>query len=94
MAKGLPMTRRQLLSMIGYAAGASVMYQSMTSLGYAAESPYRGAVKLQGKPTEGSTVVVLGAGLAGMVAALELRDAGYKVKVLEYQDRAGGRNWS
>lgn len=53
MAKGLPMTRRQLLSMIGYAAGASVMYQSMTSLGYAAESPYRGAVKLQGKPAKG-----------------------------------------
>lgn len=94
MAKGFPMTRRQLLSMIGYAAGASVMYQSMTSLGYAAESPYRGAVKLEGKPKEGSSVIVLGAGLAGMVAALELRDAGYKVKILEYQDRAGGRNWS
>ncbi len=94
MAKGLPMTRRQLLSMIGYAAGASVMYQSMTSLGYAAESPYRSGKKLQGAPKKGSSVVVLGAGLAGMVAALELRDAGYKVKILEYQDRAGGRNWS
>jgi monoamine oxidase len=29
-----------------------------------------------------------------MVAALELRKAGYKVQVLEYQSRAGGRCWS
>lgn len=94
MAKGLPMTRRQLLSMIGYAAGASVMYQSMTSLGYAAESSYTGPVQLKGKPKKGTSVVVLGAGLAGMVAALELRNAGYDVKILEYQNRAGGRNIS
>ena len=39
-------------------------------------------------------VLVLGAGLAGMVAALELRNAGYKVQVLEYNNRPGGRNWS
>lgn len=29
-----------------------------------------------------------------MTAALELRNAGYKVKMLEFQDRAGGRNGS
>ena len=29
-----------------------------------------------------------------MVAAYELRKAGYKVQILEYQDRPGGRNWS
>jgi monoamine oxidase len=39
-------------------------------------------------------VVILGAGLAGMVAALELRNAGYKVKILEYREKVGGRNWS
>ena len=27
-------------------------------------------------------------------AALELRDAGYRVQVLEYNSRAGGRNWT
>ncbi|MFX8731536.1 FAD-dependent oxidoreductase, partial [Acinetobacter baumannii] len=37
---------------------------------------------------------MLGAGLAGMVAAYELSKAGYKVQVLEYQDRPGGRNYS
>ncbi len=38
--------------------------------------------------------MVLGAGLAGLTAAYELRNAGYQVKVLEYQDRVGGRCWT
>lgn len=29
-----------------------------------------------------------------MTAALELRQAGYKVQILEYNNRPGGRNWS
>ncbi len=39
-------------------------------------------------------MLVLGAGLAGLTAALELSRAGYKVQVLEYQHKAGGRNIS
>jgi monoamine oxidase len=39
-------------------------------------------------------VLVLGAGIAGMVSAFELRKAGYSVQVLEYNSRPGGRNWS
>ena len=39
-------------------------------------------------------MLVLGAGLAGMTAALELRAAGYKVQVLEFNSRPGGRNWT
>ena len=85
--------RRDLLSLIGAAAGGAAMYQAMTSLGFAAESPYRGPIKLEGDP-EGASVVVLGAGLAGMTAAFELRRAGYKVEILEYNRRPGGRNWT
>ena len=88
-----PVRRRDLLAMIGTAAGSSVMYQAMTSLGLAAESTYRGPIKLEGDP-KGASVLILGAGLAGLVAALELRQAGYRVEVLEYADRAGGRCWS
>ena len=76
------MSRRQLLGMIGATAGASAMYHAMSSLGFAAESPYRGPIDLQGAP-RGASVVVLGAGIAGMTAAYELRNAGYKVQVLE-----------
>ena len=65
------------------------MYQAMTSLGFAAESNYNGPPKLDGA-MKGASVLVLGAGLAGMAAALELRNAGYAVQVIEFSHRAGG----
>lgn len=86
-------TRRDLLRLIGAGAGASAMYHAMSSLGLAAESPYRGPVDLQGAPA-GASVLILGAGMAGMSAAYELRNAGYRVQVLEYNSRPGGRNWT
>ncbi|MCM3880279.1 MAG: FAD-dependent oxidoreductase [Vicinamibacterales bacterium] len=87
------MRRRELLKFIGATAGSSVMYQVMATLGLAASSTYEGPIRLDGDP-RGASVLILGAGLAGMVAALELRKAGYKVQILEYQNRAGGRCWS
>jgi monoamine oxidase len=87
------LSRRNLLSLIGVAAGSAAMYEAMTSLGLAGESGYEGRIKLEGNP-KGASVLVLGAGLAGMTAALELRQAGYNVQVLEFNDRAGGRNWT
>src|ERR1700693_4503714 len=87
------LSRRDLLRMIGVTAGGAAMYQAMSSLGFAADSPYRGPIDLQGTP-KGASVLILGAGMAGMTAAYELRNAGYEVQVLEYNTRAGGRNWS
>jgi len=87
------MRRRDLLSLIGTIAGSGAMYQAMTSLGLAADSGYKGPIKLQGDVRQAS-VLVLGAGLAGMTAALELRKAGYRVQVLEFNGRPGGRNWT
>jgi monoamine oxidase len=86
-------TRRELLRMIGLAAGGAAMYQAMTALGYAAESPRKGPIDLSGAP-RGASVLILGAGIAGMTAAYELRNAGYRVEVLEYNARPGGRNWT
>src|ERR1700731_2002690 len=90
---GTSISRRRLLSMIGRAAGSTAMYQAMHSLGFAAESSFRDPVQLSAAP-KGASVLVLGAGMAGLVAAYELRNAGYRVQVLEYNARAGGRNWS
>ncbi|WP_353229494.1 flavin monoamine oxidase family protein [Novosphingobium sp.] len=88
-----PPTRRQLLTMIGKAGGAAALYQAMTVLGHAADSQFTGPPTLSGaKP--GASVLVLGAGLAGMVAAYELTKAGYKVQILEFQGRSGGRNYT
>lgn len=87
------MTRRQLLTRIGMTAGGAMMYQAMSSLGMAAESNFKGPLQLDGDP-KGASVLILGAGLAGMSAAFELRKAGYRVQLLEYNDRPDGRNWT
>jgi monoamine oxidase len=86
-------SRRDLLALIGTLAGSTAMYHAMTSLGFASDSPYKGPIKLGGD-VHGASVLILGAGLAGMTAALELRKAGYKVQVLEFNSRPGGRNWT
>jgi len=88
-----PMSRRALLSLIGNVAGSSVMYQAMTELAFAGTSGFTGPIALSGEP-RGASVLILGAGLAGLCAAYELRKAGYEVRVLEYNDRPGGRTWS
>ena len=90
---GAAPSRRSLLSMIGVVAGSAAMYHAMTELGYAEGSTFAGSIKLS-PPPAGTSVLILGAGVAGMVAAMELRDAGYRVRVLEYNGRPGGRNWS
>jgi monoamine oxidase len=86
-------TRRELLSAIALVGGTAALYQAMTTMGHAAETQFHGPPDLSGA-RQGSTVLVLGAGLAGMVAAYEMSKAGYSVRILEYQPRAGGRNWS
>src|SRR6202171_3602289 len=86
-------SRRDLLSLIGAVSGSAAMYHAMTSLGFAADSGYKGPIRLDGDP-KGASVLILGAGLAGMTAALELRKAGYNVQILEFNSRAGGGNWT
>src|SRR5262249_49151478 len=83
----------KLFQLVGASLGGAGAYQVMTRLGFASESPYRGQLTLDGDP-KGASVVILGAGLAGMTAAIELERAGYKISVLEYNLRPGGGNWT
>ncbi|MBU0555487.1 MAG: NAD(P)/FAD-dependent oxidoreductase [Alphaproteobacteria bacterium] len=89
----LRMSKRDLLALIGTSAGASAMYMAMSSFGQAQASTFKGPIKLDGD-AKGASVLILGAGVAGMTAALELSRAGYKVQVLEYNNRVGGRAWT
>jgi monoamine oxidase len=43
---------------------------------------------------QSETIVVIGAGVAGLSAARELKAVGYQVTVLEARDRIGGRVWT
>lgn len=45
-------------------------------------------------PEAAGSVVVIGAGCAGLAAARQLRAAGYKVAVVEGRQRPGGRVWT
>ncbi|WP_326595780.1 flavin monoamine oxidase family protein [Streptomyces sp. NBC_01803] len=94
-------SRRDFLRSVGVAGGAGVLYSTMGALGLApvpeahAEAyspPRRGDFTLSGRTSK--KVVILGAGIAGLATAYELRKAGYDCRVLEAKDRPGGRNWT
>jgi len=58
---------------------------------HGAAPKFAGAEAGSGK---GTNVAVLGGGIAGLVAAYELRSLGYECTVLEARERPGGRNWT
>ena len=69
-------------AVLGAAAGAAVLAAAPVARAYATPRPDHGARR---------RVVILGAGLAGMTTALDLRAAGWDVVVLEARERVGGR---
>lgn len=91
----MTLTRRRLLEQIGAAGGAGAAYIAMEALGLAVATP-AGAENFQlpRSSGDGRSVVILGAGIAGLVSAYELQRAGYRVTVLEARDRIGGRVWT
>lgn len=87
------LTRRRLIKMVGGGAGSAAAYATMQAMGLmAAPAAYAGTPDLATGSGQGRSVTILGAGIAGMVAAYELAKAGYDVTVLEATGRAGGRN--
>jgi monoamine oxidase len=91
----MSITRRELLHRIGHAGGFSAAYLAMQALGLLpAALAYSGPPRLPAGSGAGISVVILGAGLAGMTACHELRKAGYTCTVLEARRRVGGRTWT
>jgi len=91
----MALTRRALLEQIGRVGGVGAAYMAMETLGLAMPTP-AGAENfaLPKSSGAGRSVVILGAGIAGLVSAYELQKAGYRVTVLEARDRIGGRVWT
>lgn len=91
----MTLTRRRLLEQIGAVGGAGTAYMAMEALGLAIPTP-AGAenFNLPKSSGNGRSVVILGAGIAGLVAAYELSQAGYRVTVIEARNRIGGRSWT
>ncbi|MGC4081440.1 MAG: FAD-dependent oxidoreductase [Vicinamibacterales bacterium] len=85
-------TRRRFLEQLGMVGGSSLVMTAMNSwnlmAGSAQERP-----QLTGRPTK-NKVIVLGAGVSGLVTAYELGKLGYDVRVIEARERVGGLNWS
>jgi monoamine oxidase len=89
------MTRRELISRAGKAGGYSAAFVVMRSIGLLAEPPADAApFDVPANTGRGTKVAILGGGIAGLVAAYEMRKAGFECTVLEARDRPGGRNWS
>jgi monoamine oxidase len=91
----MTLTRRDILMQVGMAGGAGATFAAMQMLGLTSATPVEAAdFALPRGSGSGKSVVVLGAGIAGLVAAYELQLAGYGVTVLEARDRVGGRVWT
>ncbi len=88
-------TRRAVIEIFGRAGGLAGATAAMHGLGALAASPAAAA-----KPPEargagaGKSIIILGSGVAGLVAAYELEQAGFSCRIVEARGRAGGRNWT
>ena len=83
-------SKRDFLQTIGMIGGSAAVMTALSGFesSFASEMTAPPMLSTSGK---GQKVIVLGAGLAGMVSALELSKKGYEVELLEARDFAGGR---
>ncbi|MDY0961260.1 flavin monoamine oxidase family protein [Massilia sp. CFBP9026] len=85
-----PLTRRAFLYRAAAVGGSALLLKSMNAWGMGIASKVTAPPPLTGSG-KGKKVAILGAGLAGLCAAYELRKLGYRVQVLEARPYAGGR---
>ncbi len=88
------LTRRRFVEMLGVAGGSPAVYQGLLALGLLGGSARAGTLSVVPVKPGSTRVVILGAGLGGLIAAWELGKAGYDCVVLEASHRIGGRNFT
>ena len=88
-------TRRDFLMRVGDAGGFGAAFATMQSLGLMPMAASAASVPdLPADAGKGVKAVVLGGGIAGLVAAYEMGKAGFQCTLLEAQERPGGRIWT
>jgi monoamine oxidase len=89
------LTRREFIARVGQAGGYSAAFLSLRAMGLGQEA-MAASRSIAAAPGvgKGTRVVVLGGGIAGLVAGYELGNLGYRCTVLEARERPGGRNWT
>ena len=88
-------SRRDFLTRVGQAGGYSAAFVAMQGLGLIEHRAMaQSKIEAEAGSGNGSSVVVLGGGISGLVAAYELRALGYHCTLLEARSRPGGRNWT
>jgi monoamine oxidase len=90
----MSLTRRVFLERIAQIGGYAATFSTMHALGLMPGGAQSTLPQLASDFGKGKKVVILGAGIAGMTAAYELRKAGFDCTVLEARSRPGGRNWT
>lgn len=86
------LTRREFLHRSGVVGGSGLVLGALNAWGLmGCEAGPRPS--LTGRP-EGTRVLILGAGLAGLTVGYELDKLGYDTRILEARDRVGGVIWT
>ena len=84
------LSRRTLLERLSLVGGTALMMAGMDAFGYGIASASTAPPPLPGS-AKGKKLIILGAGVAGMAAAIEAMKAGYEVQIIEARSFAGGR---
>ena len=88
------LTRRSFLERLGAVGGIGAAYLGMEAMGLLNAPPASAEPFALPPAGSGKRVAILGAGIAGLVSAYELKRAGFDVVVLEARDRVAGRVWT
>ncbi|MBK4992255.1 FAD-dependent oxidoreductase [Pseudomonas sp. S37] len=91
------LTRRDLIGHLMAAGGYGAALGSLSALGLLPSTAAATSFAPLGLPTaagNGKRVLIVGAGISGLVSAYELRKAGFEVRILEARERIGGRAWT
>jgi len=88
------LSRRKFITQVAAIGGIGAAFLSMRALGLASSVFAQPAPILPARIGKDAHVVILGAGIAGLVTAYRLERAGFSVTLVEARHRTGGRNWT